>query len=206
MGDGTGNGSVDACCKVGRVAAAYGITDVDDELAARWRSSGESTGVRELARTMNRWVLAAALREADREPLDGEAGNLLRLLTEDDIPESRRLEARRRLERDGIDVDAVLADTVSHQTVHTHLRTCLDLSKAEDDDRLDRRASTLFALQNRTETVTRDALASLSDGDELGLDGFDVIVDVRVVCESCGRSHDLSALLDAGGCRCMTSV
>ncbi|MEF8841946.1 MAG: hypothetical protein V5A62_10025 [Haloarculaceae archaeon] len=193
-----------ACCKVGRTATGYGLDGLDDELAAGW-SGEDSVGVRELASRVNRRVLAAAMREAGLSPLDGEPENLLRLLTDEDVPGSRRLDTRRRLEREGVDVDAVLSDTVSHQTVYNHLRDCLDVSKDEEGDRLERRVSTLFALQNRTETVTRETLASLRDGGELDIDGFDVIVDVRVVCESCGRSRELASFLEDRGCKCTTS-
>lgn len=192
------------CCKVGRTARTYGLDELDDELSARWGGDG-SVGVRELASSVNRRVLGSAMRDAGLSPLDGEPENLLRLLTDEDVPESRRLDARRRLERDGLDVGTVLSDTVSHQTVYNHLRSCLDISKGTNEDRLERRASTLYALRNRTETVTRETLSSLRDGGELAIDGFDVLVDVRVVCESCGRSHDLGALLDDGGCGCATT-
>jgi hypothetical protein len=198
-----GDGSA-ACCKVGRTAARYELEGLDEELAERWGGDGDSVGVRELAAEVNRRVLAEAMREAGLDPLDGEPENLLRLLT-GDVPAGRRLDTRRRLERQDVDVDAVLSDTVSHQTVYNHLRGCLDVSKGADGDRLERRGSTLYALRNRTETVTRETLASLRDGGELDLDGFDVIVDVRVVCESCGRSRDLTTLIEAGGCECGTS-
>jgi hypothetical protein len=201
---GTDGDESTACCKVGRTAARYGLEGLDDELAERWSGEGDSVGVRELAAEVNRRVLAEAMREAGTDPLDGEPENLLRLLT-GDVPAGRRLDTRRRLERRGVDVDAVLSDTVSHQTVYNHLRGCLDVSKGTDDDRLERRGSTLYALRNRTETVTRETLVSLRDGGELDIDGFDVIVDVRVVCESCGRSRDLTTLIEAGGCDCGTS-
>ena len=193
-----------ACCKVGRTAIRYGLDGLDEELVERWGKGGDSVGVRELAREVNRRVLVEAMRDAGLDPLDGEPENLLRLLT-DDVPASRRLDTRRRLEREDVDVDAVLSDTVSHQTVYNHLRDCLGASKGADDDRLERRGSTLYALQNRTETVTRETLRSLRDGGELDLDEFDVIVDVRVVCESCGRSRELATLIEEQGCDCRTS-
>jgi len=203
MADSSGD-EPSACCKVGRTAASYGLDGLDEELSAEWGGE-DSVGVRDLATRVNRRVLASAMREAGVSPLDGEPENLLRLLTDEDVPGSRRLDSRRRLEREGVDVDAVLEDTVSHQTVYNHLRECLGVSKGADEDRLERRGSTLFALQNRTETVTRETLASLRDGGELEIDGFDVIVDVRVVCESCGRSRELAAILEDRGCECMTS-
>lgn len=203
MGESSGSGP--PCCKVGRTAARYGLEGLDEELSARWGGTEDSAGVRELASTVNRRVLAAAMREAGLSPLDGEPGNLLRLLTDDDVPGSRRLDTRRRLERQGVDVEAVLSDTVSHQTVYNHLRDCLGVSKEQPDDRLERRGSTLFALRNRTETVTRETLASLRDGGEIDIGEFDVLVDVRVVCDACGRSHELGTLLENRGCGCTTS-
>lgn len=199
------SGSGPPCCKVGRTAARYGLEGLDEELSARWGGTEDSAGVRELASTVNRRVLAAAMREAGLSPLDGEPGNLLRLLTDDDVPGSRRLDTRRRLERQGVDVEAVLSDTVSHQTVYNHLRDCLGVSKGRPGDRLERRGSTLFALRNRTETVTRETLASLRDGGEIDIGEFDVLVDVRVVCDACGRSHELGTLLENRGCGCTTS-
>ena len=191
---------------MGRTAARYDLEGLDEELTARWRGAddGDSVGVRDLASWVNRRVLATAMREAGLDPLDGEPENLLRLLTED-VPASRRIDTRRRLERQDVDVDAALSDMVSHQTVYNHLRGCLGVSKGSDDDRLERRGSTLYALQNRTETVTRETLTSLRDGGELALDEFAVIVDVRVVCESCGRARELAALLEERGCDCRTS-
>lgn len=203
MDDGSASGS--PCCKIGRTAARYGLDGLDEELSIRWGGEDDSVGVRELASTVNRRVLAAAMREAGLSPLDGEPGNLLRLLTDDDVPGSRRLDTRRRLERQGVDVDAVLSDTVSHQTLYNHLRNCLGVSKGTPDDRLERRGSTLYALQNRTETVTRETLASLRDGGELDIGEFDVVVDVRVMCDSCGRSYALGTLLEDRGCGCTTS-
>ena len=205
MSDGSGGDGRSACCKVGRTAAEYGLDGLDEELSGRWGGGGDSVGVRELASWVNRRVLASAMRGAGLSPLDGEPANLLRLLTDEEVPESRRLDTRRRLERQDVDVDAVLADTVSHQTVYNHLRDCLDVSKGSDDDRLERRGSTLYALQNRTETVTRETLSSLRDGGELEMGEFDVIVDVRVVCESCGRSRELATVLEDRGCGCSTS-
>jgi hypothetical protein len=200
----SGSSEPTACCKVARTAEKYGFDRLDGELSERW-SGRDGVGVRELAATVNRRVLAAAMREAGLSPLDGETENLLRLLTDGDVPESRRLDTRRRLEREGVDVDEVLSDTVSHQTVYNHLGDCLGVSKEVDDDRLERRGSTLYALKNRTEAVTRETLASLRDGGELDLDEFDVIVDVRVVCESCGRASELASILEGGGCSCLSS-
>jgi hypothetical protein len=58
-------------CKVGRVSREYGL-DVDDALYRRWTGvGGDRQGVRDLADDFNRRVLAAAVRDAGVEVLDG---------------------------------------------------------------------------------------------------------------------------------------
>jgi hypothetical protein len=197
--------AADACdCKVGRVADLYGLSDLDRELRTRWTGDGrEKHSLRELERYLNRRVLAAALRSAGVDTLQGEVENLYGLLTGDDASEGVRVEARRRLERDGVDPESVEDDFVSHQSIHTHLRECLDVDHDPGGGAsLERGSSTVYALRNRTEAVTAGTLERLRDGGELDMEGFDVYVDVRVACEACGRFHEIGSLFENGGCEC----
>jgi len=91
-------------CKVGRVLARRDL-DRHDEMADRWRSRDVS--LRSLERELNVALLRAAAREAGVATLDGEVENLYRLLTDDDVTSGTRVQARRRLENEGLDVDAV---------------------------------------------------------------------------------------------------
>ncbi|GGL64726.1 rod-determining factor RdfA [Halocalculus aciditolerans] len=193
-----------ACdCKAGRVAAAYGLDDLDDELERRWLGEGrERESLRSLADYANRRVLRSAMRDAGMEVIDGEVENTYRLLTDSDTSAGDRTQVERRLERAGVDVDAVESDFVSHQTVHTHLRECRDVSREEADrDRVESARRTIFSLQSRTEAVVEDSLSRLA-GDELALDDVDAFVDIQVVCEACGRQQEVGALIDRGGCTC----
>lgn len=194
-------------CKVGRGVDAYELDDVNEELISRWCGEGRTRqSLRELADYFNRKLLRAGMGQAGTPPLDGEAANVYRLLTDDDVSSGARTQTRGRLEADGVDVDAIEAQFVSHQTVHSHLTDCLGVTREKDGgDSGTRRAADrdrIRALQSRTEAVTTDALDRLADGDALALAGFDVFVDVTVLCDSCGRQHDVGALLDAGGCDC----
>ena len=180
--------TVDCSCKVGRVAE-------------RW---GEKS-LRDLERYVNERLLGAAMRDAGMELLDGEVENFYDLLVGDETSEGVRVEARKRLERADVDVESVKSDFVSHQSVHTHLRDCLDTTyedQRDDEDRIESAEDTVFALQNRTAAVTDGTLAQLRDADAVALGEFDVFVDVNVTCRECGRNLDVATLLDRGGCEC----
>lgn len=204
----TGDAGADSCrCKVGRVAAAHGLTDLDETLVAYWRGDGrEQYSLRQLETYVNRAVLGAAMREAGWDPIDGEVENVHRLLVADEVSEGDRTEMVQRLEHEGVDVASVRGDFVSHQTIHTHLRDCLSVNRETPDPTPEARRETVegtvFALQNRTEAVTRGSLERLRAADGIALDTFDVLVDVSVTCEACGRVYDVDTLLDRGGCEC----
>lgn len=187
------------CCKVGRNLATYGV-DVD--LTASWVEEGES--LRSLAATVNEAFVQAALRRSDSSPVEGEAENYHRLLTDGDVSQARRLEAERRLKELGVDPEQLTSDFVSHQSVHTHLTGCLGASRERPEPDVDSRANTVYALQNRTEVVTERTLAGLRDADAVDLQDFDVVVDIRVSCGECGRVMDVAQVFETGGCRCRT--
>jgi hypothetical protein len=198
---------MDCQCKVGRGVEAFGLEGVHDELVRRWCGEGrERQSLRELAKQFNRRLLRSAVESADEAPLSGEVSNLYRLLTADDVSSGVRTQTRRRLETAGVPVDDVESAFVSHQTVHTHLTDCLGVCRetAPDDPDARRRADRdrIRALQSRTEAVTTDALERLRESDALALAEFDVLVDVTVLCDECGRQHDVGALLDRAGCDC----
>lgn len=193
-------------CKVGRVADRWGLDDIDAELADRWRGDGtERHSLRQLEAYVGRRVLDAAMRAAGDDPLPGEVDNVYRLLTDDDVSAGVRVETRRRLEYQDVDVAAVREDFVSHQSIHSHLTDCLAVSHGAEEsvaDRLSSARETVQALRSRLEAVAGGTLRSLRGNGALDLDGFEVFVDVTVVCEECGRSAGFEALLDDGGCDC----
>lgn len=193
------------CCKVGRVLREYALDGLDDELERRWGGRGSGSSLRELQREVNRRLVHSALIDVGLSPVEGEAANLQRLLTSSDVSESRRIEARRRLESDGVDVDSLVSDFVSHQTIYNHLRDCRDVSRADeqsDQERLARAESTIFGLQNRTELVTEQTLSQLASNEVIHPEEYDVVVDIQAICKTCGRSYEVETLLESNGCQC----
>lgn len=193
-------------CKVGRVSKKYGLEEMNSVLATRWRGeNGESHSLRELETVFNRAVLRAALQQANVELLEGELENTYRLLVDDEVSSGSQTQARNRLERNGVDVETVLEDFVSHQSIHTHLRECLDAEKGyEKKDPIESARNTIFAMENRTEKLVENHVSRLGErpDEPFEIDGFDVFVDVTVACHSCGRHYDIGDLLESGGCNC----
>ena len=198
-------------CKVGRGIDAYELSGVNDELERRWCGEGrERDSLRELAIFFNQRLLDAALEDAGTTRIDGEVANIYRVLTDDDVSTGVRTQTRQQLVADGVSIETVETQFVSHQTIHTHLTNCLEISRDESRKNPAERRQTdrdrIRALQRRTEVVTTDALDRLRGSDALELSEYDVLVDVTVLCADCGSQYDVGELLDAGGCGCTTDT
>jgi hypothetical protein len=205
MEDTDGNGGPDGRRpKVARLIEAYGLDGLGAELEHRWTAEGEDRwSLRDLADHFNRRLLEAALADADVRTLDGEPANVYRLLTDDEVSDADRTRTRRRLERDGVDVDGLLDSFVSYQAVRTYLREYRDAEYAEPEgDRLATERENLQRLQGRTESVTEGKVQQLRRGGHLEVGSVRTLVEVAVVCEDCGARYEISTLLDRGHCDC----
>ncbi|GAB6878168.1 hypothetical protein JCM17823_04420 [Halorubrum gandharaense] len=185
-----------------RVIDEYELDGLGDRLEALWTGEpGERTSLRDLADEFNEAVLEAAIREAGGSPLEFEVSGTYEMLSSGSGPDATR--ARRRLEREGIDVDTLESDFVTHQAVHTYLTKHRDASLPEDDSsRVERKIETIEKLQGRVTAVTESAVESLAAGEELDRGDYDVLVDVRTVCPACGADRPVGELLRMGGCDC----
>jgi hypothetical protein len=192
--------------KVAQVADEFDLHDIEDQIAEYWTSEEDSLSLRELATLFNRRVLGAAMERAHMDPLDGEIENIYRLLTDDDVSSGVRTETRKKLERNGIDVDQLESSFVTYQAVRTYLKEGRDLEYERDDDgdRIESVATSVNRLQNRTAAVTEEKLSRLRRNEDISLGEFRVLLDLRVFCEDCGTQYEFGDLLDEGGCRCDT--
>lgn len=139
-------------CKVERVCGRRDLPTLPERLVER-RTETEAS-LRDLERFFNRAVLAA-MRAAGMELLDGEATNVLRLLTADDVSHAARTEARDRLARAGVDVDGVTGDFLTYGTIRTHLRECAGIETGrEAGTDADAVRGTVYTLVGRAEAVT----------------------------------------------------
>jgi hypothetical protein len=189
--------------KVARVIDEYELTGMGAQLEAAWTGeAGERTSLRDLAGEFNEAVLEAAIREAGAAPLEFEVSGAYETLSSGTEADATR--AKRRLEREDVDADAVESDFVTHQAVYTYLKRDRDASlPADDGDHRERKVESIEKLQGRLAAVTESALSSLAGSDELDRDDYDVLVNVRTVCPDCGADRPIGELVRKGGCGCM---
>jgi S-adenosylmethionine:diacylglycerol 3-amino-3-carboxypropyl transferase len=199
----TEEGSGSPSNKVDRVVEEYGLVDLGDELEARWLGvEGDQSSTRELADLFNRRVLAAAVDRSDAFTFTGNVDELYRGLTAEDGSDSMLI--RSRLEQHGVDVDAVTEDFVSHQTIYRYLKNHREVERPEQsaEERQENAVETVQRLRGRTTAVAERTVETLARNGVLDVGEFSVLNDVQVLCEDCGRSYDVTAFLERGGCRC----
>lgn len=191
--------------KVGRLIEEYEIQDGGERLERLWIDDGtDQKSLRELAEYFNQELVRAALETTDAITTEVEIENTYRLLNDEDVSEADRVPARRTLERNGLDVEKLEKDFVSHQAIHTYLTKYRQVSPptAETENQVEKRARAIQKLQSRLETVATHTLEHLTKTGRLVLGQFDVIVTVRITCTDCGSQYDLNSLLSRGGCDC----
>ncbi|MFB9808915.1 rod-determining factor RdfA [Haladaptatus pallidirubidus] len=139
--------------------------------------------------------------------MEGEVENTYRLLTDETVSSGIQIETENSLARDGIDVEQLKKDFVSHQAIYTYLTKYREVShKSKVDNtktQIEKGTNTIRRLQNRVVAVAETTLTNLRNTDRIELADFEVINDVRVVCNECGQSYPIVELLEMGGCDCM---
>ncbi|WP_273836744.1 rod-determining factor RdfA [Halococcus sp. PRR34] len=199
-------GDRDPSCKLDRVIDEYELDRVAENLQEYWTREDERYSLRGLADHVNQAILRTAMEREGLNPLDGEVENTYRLLTDDEVSQGVRTQAHSRLDRGGVDVDAIGGDFVSYQTVNRHLKECLGVERAStersDSDRIDSGAQRIAALRNRTVAVTENTLDQLGSTGAIALGDPDVYVDITVTCADCGTHATVQELIDEGGCEC----
>lgn len=190
--------------KVARLVDEYGLGDVGDELESRWTATGDDHwSLRDLAAEFNRELIATRLRDAGLRPTDREIETIVRWLTGEEVGTVERTQLRRRLEREGVDVDALDGDVVTYQAIRSYLQ---DYRGAEYErsrgDRTATAADTIQKLRGRLASVTETKLEQLRETPHLSLGEFHVMVDVGVYCSECDSRYGVVELLSDGGCEC----
>jgi hypothetical protein len=190
--------------KVARMIQEYNLDGMGASLEAAWTGeAGERTSLRDLADEFNKAVLEAALREESVSSINVDVSSTYAALRGDSDSSATR--ARRRLEREEIDVDKLTGDFVTHQAIHTYLTQEREASlPAADDDMVDRKAETIEKLQGRTSVVAESAISSLANTGKLDKDNYDVLINVRAVCPDCSSDTAVGELIRQGGCGCTT--
>lgn len=188
--------------KVAQCIEKYELDEMGATLEAAWTGQdGERTSLRDLAAQFNRTLTETALHDAGTRPLTVDVDGLYTALQSGS--EAEQLRATRRLEREGIDVDELTADFVTHQAMHNYLTSDRDASlPASDTDSTAKRIETLEKLVGRVSAIAESTVDFVSDSAGSEDATYEVLVDVRTVCTVCGQSYSIRELLEQDGCQC----
>jgi len=208
MSDGERSTSSEKRMKILRLTDAYDLNEIGHEMERLWTASGENRlSLRDLADYFNQHLLEAAMANVGMQPLSGEVENIYQLLTGDDVSEAERTRARRRLEREGVDVESLLTDFVTYQAVRTYLMKHRGAEYTPDDrDRTVVETENIQRLRGRIAKVTDSKLKQLRNSDDLYLGEYRTLVDINVLCENCSGQYGIEELLERGGCDCAETI
>lgn len=190
--------------KVVRLIDQYGLEGVGDELEAMWTDPDSGESLRSLADWFNERLLRTALLEAGVDTLSEDVSHLYAVLSGETGSRGERTQIERRLQRDGVDVASLTDAFVSYGAIRSYLVDHRDASAPSAPPGPDREgaANTIEGLRQRTTSVTADKLERLRETGELDVGTHRVLVDVQVLCESCGKQYEVTRLLESGACDC----
>jgi hypothetical protein len=189
--------------KVSHLIDKYELQGIGSELERRWTAEEDRLSLRELERYFNRQLLETVLNEENVQTLEGEIENTYRLLTDRNVGKADRPRIRRRLEREGVDVDDLLNDFVTYQAIRTYLTKHRGAEYTQDDtDPIEREIGNIQQLQGRVDAVTEGKVKQLRDNEHITLGDFRTIVDVQIVCTDCNSQFKAVELFEREGCNC----
>ena len=191
--------------KVARLISEYGLDGLGEELEVRWTGDGvERSSLRDLADYFNERLLERALIDAGMAALDSDVSTTYRNLTDDDVSTGVRTDARNRLESNGIDVDGLESDFVSYQAIRSYLTEYRDAEyrRLSDEEKIEKDLQSIQRLMTRTLSVTEERIEKLTQTGRIDADDFEVLLDLQVLCGSCGTQYSIAEFLDERGCDC----
>jgi len=191
--------------KVARLISEYELDGLGEELEVRWTGDGvERSSLRDLADYFNERLLERALIDAGMSALDSDVSTMYRNLTDDDVSTGVRTDARNRLESNGIDVDDLESDFVSYQAIRSYLTEYRDAEyrRLSDEEKVEKDLQSIQRLMTRTLSVTEERIEKLREAGRIDVDEFEDLLDVQVLCGSCGTQYSVSEFLEGRGCDC----
>lgn len=189
--------------KVGRLIDEYGLDGLGAELERYWTAENEERmSLRALAEHFNLELLRAELEDAGESPTDPDLQATYETLTDDDVSRGMYTRKRRELERNGVDVDGLEDSFVTHQAIHTYLTKYRNAEHDPGPDDVESERETIARLRSRTTAVTDSTLDRLANAGHISDRDYETLVEIRVLCQDCGRDYTLDDLFDEGGCTC----
>lgn len=191
--------------KMDRVMTKYSLDGLAAELEALWTRDEDQFSIRELADYFNETVLRETLHDAGIDTFQTEVETMYCVISDDESDIGERIEVEERLAQADIDVDTLVSDFVSHQTVYNYLTRTREVEyerNVDPEDRLRRSNESVQKLKNRLTSMTESNVSSLKRGELVTLGEFDVVSEVHIYCQECGGRFTVSELIDNRGCAC----
>lgn len=191
--------------KVARLIDEYGLDGLGEELEVRWTGDGvERTSLRDLADYFNEHLLEQSLIDAGMSALESDVSTTYRNLTDDEVSTGVRTDTRNRLEQNGVNVDALESDFVSYQAIRSYLTEYrnAEYRRLSDEEKVEKDLQSIQRLMTRTLSVTEERIEKLRETDRVDVDEFEVLLDVQVLCQTCGEQYSVSEFLERRGCDC----
>lgn len=191
--------------KVARLIEDYGLEDFGAELEARWTASGaERMSLRDLATMFNKRLLEQQMLDAGMNALESNVESTYQNLTDDDVSTGIRTDTRNQLERNDIDVDALLSDFVTYQAIRSYLKEWRGAAYEgpSDEEKIQKDLDSIQRLFTRAMSVTEDRIEKLRDSGRFDLGEFEVLFDTQVLCQECGAQYTVAELFEQQGCDC----
>lgn len=185
-------------CKVDRIQTDYDLTNLDERILRRRQN--ENASLRDLEDYVNLRVLRAAMEDAGVQTRGRKDEHYHDRLHTGGIASD---EARRELEENGVDVESVMTDFVSYQTVRKHLNECLNVPTSEDyEPDIHEELQRVGRLETRVENVVSKTIDKLQKYDELDIREPQITVSIKVRCRQCNSTQTIRQLLRKGRCQC----
>lgn len=189
--------------KVAKLIAKYDLDGIGDTLERKWTASGEERrSLRELAEIFNKRILQSTIENAEITPLSGDIDGIYLRLRGDKGTSADQTRVKRRLEREGIDVDTLQSDFVSYQAIRSFLKEERNAEYSTNANPVERDKNNIQQLRNRTISITETKLDGLVKKDQIRLGSHEITVDINVFCEECDRQFDVIEILSQKGCEC----
>ena len=197
-------------CKIGRAIDRYDLDGLNGEL--QHRRDVADASLRTLAEYINERILETALAEVETDLTDVAYGAVsaddalsavYETLTSDTALADREARVRKRFEQNGIDIEEIESDWVTHPTVRSHLNDCLQIDTARTTKITAESArNTIEWARTRCARVVEQTISRLVSAGIVSIRDIEVAVTIQITCSDCGSTYRFGELLEYGSCAC----
>lgn len=212
MGKTNERGQPNCTCKVGKAREQFSLDSLDESLIQQRREN--ETSLRDLADFVNRSILDASIdAHASTAMPESEAFGVLDrdetiermydILSGDDVPTDRRARVESQLTQAGVDIEMVRSAWVTHPTLRTHLRECLDVDTSHSPDiTTGSGIQTIEWARSQCVAIVERTIQRLIKAGQLVVGDPDVSLSLRITCTQCNKTYRPTELIDGGSCSC----